>query len=161
MTTRGRPPKVDTNERKVGQDTSYTLPASGPVDREEFSDQFEIVEEALPKDKLNDMAFFEEPVEVLIFESTNPNVDPIVRLCNGGSNQFVVRGHPTWIRRKYLEVLARAKSESITTEECLDMNGNKTTRIRKHQGAAFGFTVQKDPNPNGTDWLRGILSQGA
>lgn len=105
-----------------------------------------------------DAAFMEEQMLVRIAESTDPAAEKVVLVSNNGTPQRFVRGHWVITKRKFVEVLARAKPFGVTTPEIFDGNGNRTTKIEVHHGAGYNFEVQ-DRNPVGRAWLNDVMSQ--
>ena len=61
------------------------------------------------------MAFLEEPVIINIAESDKEGDENPVPLYVNGRAVAVLRGQDTWVKRKYVELLLRAKPESLKT----------------------------------------------
>lgn len=107
---------------------------------------------------MTDAAFMEEHVLVRVATSTDPTATKIVETwCNGIPQRFI-RGEFVKARRKYVEVLARAKPFSVTTPEVIDANGDRTTVMRTTSGLLYPFEMN-DPNPMGQHWLRRVLQE--
>lgn len=150
--------ELNAAEQPVEQDSSIIMPAAGPVIRDDTSIQ--VAEGPLTDDRAAALAFMEEKVEVMVHESTDPNAEnPVTVACNG-VNQFFVRGMPQVVKRKFVEILARAKTTAISTKEVRDYQGDLTTRIDKSTALRYPFSVVRDENPKGAAWLRSILAQG-
>lgn len=105
-----------------------------------------------------DSAFMEEQVLVRVHPSSEQNAEAIVDVYNNGTPQRFPRGHWVIARRKFVEVLARAKPFSITTPEYNDGNGDRATRIDKHAGLRYPFEM-RDTNPMGTAWLNSVMAE--
>jgi hypothetical protein len=105
-----------------------------------------------------DSAFMEEQVLVRIHPSTDKAATKIVEVWNNGTPQRFIRGEFVIARRKYVEVLARAKPFSVTTPEIVDGNGDRTTRIDTSTGLLYPFEMQ-DRNPIGQAWLQSVLQE--
>lgn len=135
--------------------SSVVLPASGTVDREEFRDEFEITNSI--KAATNE-AFFEEILEVRIHDTDNPHAEKIINVGVNGVNQFFIRGQTQRVKRKFVELLALAKTENISTRETRDANGNLTAAIDRTRGLRYPFSVLRDPNPEGHAWLQNVLN---
>jgi hypothetical protein len=105
-----------------------------------------------------DSAFMEEQVLVRVLPSADQNAEKIVDVYNDGRPQRFIRGEWTIARRKYVEVLARAKPFSVATPEITDGNGDRTTKIDINHGMRYPFEM-RDKNPIGQAWLNDILSQ--
>lgn len=153
--------RTDTRDHKVGQDQSFAMPAMGSIDPEDFRDNFEVIDSRVTSDQLKAEAFFEEPIDVVISTTDNPTAEAIITLQCNGINQFLLRGVKHTVKRKFVEILARAKAETISTPEYTDAAGNRATKINKTQGLKYPFTVMYDPNPEGPAWLQRVLREGA
>lgn len=116
------------------------------------------------------LAFMEQPVTVR-FQKGSEKFAPNVIDCwvNGrGAEQFVngkwmVCGwlpvnHPVVTKRKYLEVLARAKHDSIQTEVTKHEDREDNTAHIFSSGK-YPFSVIQDQNPAGHEWLTKILME--
>lgn len=114
-------------------------------------------------DKAAILAFYEEKVEIMIVDSTDPNPENYVFVSINGKGPmphgvpWVPRNVPVVMARKYVEQLARAKPVSLRTEEVQDFQGNRTTRVKRHAAMRYPFTVLRDTNPKGRAWLAEIM----
>lgn len=147
---RGRKPRnldVDDNESLVS--TVEGLPASDSA-------------------YMAELAFLEEPVTIRISPSSEKNPARTVQcwvngkgaeqLTNGRWMQcgWLPVGHIVTTRRKYVEVLARAKGETVSTRvvqhgEFEENFADRTASLK------YPFSILKDENPRGIEWLQGIL----
>jgi len=148
---------IDTREEVVGQNQVFDLPAAGKVG--DLIDVVKSVDTPRMKVKAAEMAFMDEYVTVQIADTGSPNEEQYVQLGNNGTPQFVERGKPQKIKRKYVEVLARAKRGAVQTPEFVDASGARSTRIVKTPTLAYPFQVIMDKNPNGRAWLQRILAE--
>lgn len=148
---------VNTQEQKVGQDQSYDLPVSGPVGDLEP----DIIHCDAPrmKSKAKELAFMDETVAVRIHDTGNKNEEQYVEVDNGGIPQFVERGKWQKVKRKFVEVLARAKAGSVSTPEFENAAGDRATRIQVTQALKYPFEM-RDNNPDGHVWLQRVLAEG-
>lgn len=110
------------------------------------------------KKYLADADFMEEQVMVRVSESTDPTATRIVPTWCNGVPQYFIRGEYVIAKRKFVEVLARAKPFSVSTPEYTDGEGNRATRIKTTTGNLYPFEMQ-DRNPMGQHWLRRILQE--
>ena len=55
-----------------------------------------------------------EPVTIMIHSTTDENQAPHVIVNCNGINQPIIRGVPTEVKRKYVEILARMKETRYT-----------------------------------------------
>lgn len=107
-----------------------------------------------------DEAFMNEMVEVLVHSSTDENQAPHVIVNCNGTNQPIVRGVPTTIRRKYLEILARMKETKYSQVTRNPAAPDQIDMIARH-GLAYPFELINDANPRGRAWLQNVLAEPA
>jgi len=116
-------------------------------------------------DKMKDLAFMEEEVEIIVAPTTDKNAERHVFVSVNGQGAgpkgipWLTRGVPYRVKRKFVEVLAKAKRVAVSTDEVLDSRGDRTIAVTKTSALAYPFSVIKDTNPRGVDWLRDILAQ--
>lgn len=105
-----------------------------------------------------DEAFMNEPVTVLVHETTDSNQPPHIILNVNGTNMPVMRGVPTIMKRKYLEVLARMKETRYTQRI---PNPSEPDRIVMEPKTAqvYAFAVHEDKNPKGRAWLAQVMAE--
>ena len=153
---------IDAEELVAPTETTTVLPTKGSVGRKKI--QSDLIQEVEPvsaqnlSDKTAQLAFLEERLDVLVHESADPNAEAVVETWVNGIAQRFLRGQVQTVRRKYVEVLARAKNTGIKTKEVLDYNGDKTTAIVKHTALKYPFSVVRDANPKGAAWLKQVMS---
>lgn len=116
------------------------------------------------------LAFMEEPVKINISKSHEKRAPNVVQcFVNGKGAEQLVNGKwaqcgwlpvgkPVITKRKYVEVLARARQETISTRvvEHKEFEENLADR---DAGVKYPFSVMEDRNPRGTDWLSTILQE--
>lgn len=153
---------IDAAEQKIGQQPSIDIPVSADVKKVKRgqkleSDVIDVVGDGLDGSYAAELAFMEEKMEVLVHESTDANAEPIVQVACNGINQFFPRGTPVVCKRKYVEVLARAKETSIATQT-VNTDRDVINRINKHTALRYPFSVIRDENPKGATWLKSVLA---
>lgn len=150
----------DTSEIDTGSEKTVVLPSIGGLDlsAQELR-SVEVVDKPMADSLVSELAFMEEKVDVMLHESTDPNAENPVQVSVNGINQFFLRGQQQTVRRKYVEVLARAKKTAISTPEMTNQVGERVAAIRKATALHYPFSVTRDDNPRGQAWLRGILAQ--
>lgn len=105
-----------------------------------------------------DEAFMHEVVTVMVHPTTDENQPPHVIINVNGTNQPVMRGVPTPMKRKYLEVLARMK-ETKYTQMTPNPAAPDVSEMRARSALAFPFDLVEDPNPKGRAWLQNVLAE--
>ena len=157
---RRRTTTVESGDLKIGQDQTFQMPATGPVDREDFADSFEIVDGPKGMSKAAALAFDQEIVEVVVSPTTDKNAERYPCVYVRGIAQYFERGKRMAVRRKYVEGLARAKKTAVYTVSAKDQDGADTMNIVQDTGLKYPFAVVNDPNPNGRAWLEKVLAEG-
>lgn len=148
--------EMDTTDFQVGQPGIVDVPSTGdamlikpdikPVDGPEW------------KEKAAMLAFMEEPVEVVVHTSTDKNAEPIVEVFNDGRVQRFIRGQKQTVKRKFVEVLARAKVDSFGNEAFTNDEGIQGYRHPKSVSLRYPFSVVND-STRGQDWLQKVLAE--
>lgn len=102
--------------------------------------------------------FMNEMLTIEVPASNNENEPPHVVVNCNGTNQVIMRGVPVKVRRKYVEILARAKEIKYRQET---RNPAAPDQISMLQTAAlsYPFQVLQDPNRKGPAWLLHILNE--
>lgn len=151
---------VDTTDHKVGQDKPRMMKSTGPAKESLEPAHIEPVDKPVNKEWADQMAFNEEVIEVMVHESTDEKANPIVEIfCNGVPQRFI-RGQKQAVKRKFVEVLARAKETRYSQEKVKDQAGNESYKQVPHTALANPFSVIRDPSPRGADWLTSVLREG-
>lgn len=135
-----------------------------PVEGIEISDDAPVVETVAQsadfRELAADEAFMNERLTVMVHATTDENQPThIIVNCNG-VNQPIIRGVPTLVKRKYVEILARMK-ETKYTQITANPAAPDLTEMRARHGLAYPFEVTDDPNPKGRSWLQNVLAEPA
>lgn len=144
-------------EEHVAQERPRNMRSSGPARKSLESRHIEVVDKPVSKEKLENLAFMEEEITVLIHETTDKNDDPLPHVQNDGRGHYFIRGQEQRVKRKYVEVLARAKRTTYTQE--LVEHPEKHYKNIPHTALRFPFTVTEDSNPRGRAWLKALLAE--
>lgn len=119
----------------------------------------EVIDSVLTGEKAAIEAFMAEKINVIVLDSADETENEIVETWVNGRVQRFLRGTPQWVKRCYVEALARAKR--TTYRQVLDerMGVQAFNQMRPNHTLAYPFTVLEDPNPKGPHWLRGVLAE--
>jgi hypothetical protein len=132
------------------------------------------VDKELNDEDLKEEDFLNEPVTILINRSMEKNFAPKCTdliAINGTWAEMLVdgrwvqygylpRGRAITVKRKYVEVLARARYDSFNTEVLQPVNEDPITNINSVANYTLPFQMIKDTNqPRGQEWLEKLLSQ--
>ena len=146
----------------VGND--FEIPVDGPIStkRNHFDTEIETVP-SVEGAWANEMSFLEEPVEIFLHESSDPNEEPMVYInINGepavpGSGGYLIRGRQYTIKRKFAQQLAQAKVTSFS-QPFKDAPGEQQNVMRPRTTQRYPFSVIRDDNPKGAKWLAGLMA---
>lgn len=150
--------QLNTDDEEIGQGNTRAMPSTGAPSIEP-----RVIEPAkvINKEKLDEMAFNEEIVRVVIHDSTNQMDDPIPEVWVNGVCQRFIRGREMDVKRKYIGALARAKITVYSQEKYLDHMGVEAYKNVPHTALKYPFSIVVDSNPKGKEWLKGVLAQAA
>ena len=150
---------IESQALSSGDPASQDMPVTGNIDRDSFHQPFELVSEDHFEDLAELERFMNEPVTLMIDKTTERNAEQIIQLMCNGISQFIVRGKETVVKRKYLDILARAKVDQIETEEYVNPKNEKAIRINHEPAHKYPFRVVRDDNPRGYGWLKGVMAE--
>lgn len=102
-------------------------------------------------------AFMNEPVMVTVLSGGKDNEAPYVQVAVNGIIQMFRRDVPIVVKRKYVERLARAK-ETGYDQTVDDRLGERMNLLQTRNSLRYPFQVNRDDNPRGAAWLRGVLA---
>lgn len=134
---------VDGSQVELVVDQSIETPASTDFNRE-----------------MQEEAFMNEHVTVVLADTTDENAPPHIILSCNGTTQPLMRGVPTRIRRKFVEVLARCKESKYSQRQANPMEPDRIEMVQR-TALAYPFEVQEDSNPKGRAWLKAVLAEAA
>lgn len=141
----------------VGKGAVKSIPATGKA--EVISESELVITTNLEKSYAEQLAFLEEPVEIMVAEPQDEKESSLVQLFVQGRSQMIIPGQPIVIKRKYLEVLARAKQIRYKpVVKINDLTGAPVNMMIPRLVLRYNFSVIQDKNPKGAEWLRRILA---
>ncbi len=149
----------DSQEHKHGQDQEFVVPPTGNINPQDFRENFETVDTPTWTEKAKNLAFNEELVEVVITDENNPYAEQVIELGVDGVKQFMIRGKPQWIKRKFLAVLIGANPGTLSTPEIIDPSGHRTTKIVVMHGSKYPYRILQDKNPDGFAWAQRLAME--
>ena len=147
---------TETDNETIGQDKPRDMPSTGPARID--APEIEVVAGPRWNEKAAMEAFLNEPVDVVVHETTDQNAEQIIQVACNGRNQYFMRGVVQTVKRKFVGVLANAKRTRFSQQTYKDANGNDAIRNVPHTALAYPFDVREDKNPNGRAWLKQLLN---
>lgn len=151
---------VDVDASHVKQPAPRDMKSTGPALESLDPPEIVVTDRPIDKSKAGMLAFMEEELVVQVHETTDVTDDPVPCVTNDGVNQFFIRGQEQTVKRKFVEVLARAKKTTYTQQLAKDSAGNDFYRNVPHTVPRYPFTVMHDPNPRGAAWLKALRAEG-
>lgn len=148
----------ETSEKQIGQDSARELKSTGPAREALSSPVIEVVDRVVSKDKLENLRFNEDIMTVIVHESGNPTDTPRPEVWNDGRLFVFQRGQEMQVKRKFVEVLARAKKTTRGLRKVTDDNGIDHYEYPQKTALLYPFAVVHDPSPRGKAWLDAILA---
>lgn len=165
-----RAKEFDSRSVEPNQKSTIVMPPiADPVERKP---EIVIPETQLMKDDLEKLAFSEEPIKIFIHrsgEKFSPRTTDLVAvngikaemLFKNGWVQigYLPRGQEIIVKRKYVEQLAHAKMDNITTVVTgnTGMGEDTVNKVERVTTSVCQFSVLHDPNPKGIEWLSQLL----
>ena len=121
---------------------------------------------------LDQLAFDEEPVKILIHKSQEGltanctdyigiNGVPAEMLFKNGwvPIGYLPRGISFYTKRKYVANLAAAKRDRVTTNVVQRDNEDPENFVERATTQVLSFSMIEDKNPRGADWLERLIRQ--
>lgn len=163
-------PDTNTSDIKQMQPSDIILPASGVIPRGE---QIEVLDKPLTDDYAAALAFNEEPVAIMIEPGQEENSPRVIDVWVNGKGAEVLDpqtgrwneinclpvGGVITTKRKYVEVLARAKLDKVSTKHDDATVANPENRVVRTTSRRAVFQVMNDPSPRGREWLTRLMTE--
>jgi len=105
-------------------------------------------------------AFMNELVTITVHQTAEDGSLDIITPNVNGTNQPIIRGVSTPVKRKYVEALARSRTPRMV-QHTPDASRPHQIVMKEDQALSYPFSVDHDPNPRGGAWLKAIIDQRA
>lgn len=105
------------------------------------------------KSYLDELAFMEETLTIQLSPSSEKNAPNVVSASVNGVTIWIEVGEPTEVKRKFVEVLARCKSDAIDTVVKTMQNGDSVNQFTRSTSNKHPFSVLHDPSSRGYEWI--------
>ena len=147
------------------------MPAIESVD--DLLEEIVVAPEVLEKEYAEALKMAEEPVTIRV-ERSSEKFAPKMIDCwvNGKGAEIVINGKwvetrvipvgiPVTVKRKYIEVLARSKIDSVTTNVRDPDTEHPRNEVERYTSSKAPFSVLQDCNPKGAAWLNNLIRTNA
>lgn len=160
--------EISTSDLKVGQQPRIVLTADDEIDHENVIIP---VDTPLMSEHARLLAFAEEPVTIRIAQSSEKFAPKVVDAwVNGKGAEVLMNGKwvelgwlpvniPVTTRRKYVEILARSKTDALSTQ-VVKHEESEENNIDRNTSSKTVFSVIDDKSPLGVEWLTRLLMEG-
>lgn len=108
--------------------------------------------------EMREEAFMNEILTVELADTTDENAPPHISVSVNGTTMPLMRGVPTYVKRKYVEVLARCKESRYSQKSANPMEPDRI-EMKTRTALAYPFNVIEDKNPAGRAWLVAVLAE--
>lgn len=162
--------ELHTDDLKVGQREDISLGENFEADRED--NVILPVSADTNKTYLEALAFGEQAMKIRIESNSDKNAPKVVDCWVNGipaeefhdgkwhKYGYLAIGRPLITRRKFVEVLARAKPDSVQTSVVERDNADPENVLQRFTSVKYPFSVLEDRDPKGADWLNRIIQEG-
>jgi hypothetical protein len=159
----GRPKSViGSDDVRTGFNTGH--PAAPPELNEVGFEpgDVEIINPTHMMSAADEAKFFEEPVEILIEEDDDPNAPQWVHSGHQGITQYILRGKPQVVKRKFLYSLLAAKTVMMASSFGRTANGGEFNDLKARAKTTHRVRLIRDSNPNGgMAWFQSVMAAAA
>lgn len=162
---RHAPKETHTSDFKLAQKASIE-------NLDEYEGDVLVAPEQLQKDYQSALAFNEQPVTIRIEPSSEKFAPRAIDVtCNGTGAEVWMNGRwvqarvlpvgmPVTTKRKYVEILARSKTDTINTRHDTADAEHPRNFIDRYTSSRAPFSVLEDKDPRGAAWLSGLVTFG-
>lgn len=144
-----------TSDDLSGARSQYDISATG--DAEVAESEIEVVPESKMMSKAAEESFMNEEVTILIEEDDNPDAPVFVHSGHQGRDQYIQRGVPQRIKRRFLYSLIAAKKTAQACSFGKDNSGNPFNRLNGRTNTTHRISVIDD-TPQGrakfAEWMQ-------
>ena len=132
---------IGPDDMKDEPQTNISISTTGKAEAERT---IEVIDPMKFKTKAQDEAFMNEMVEIQIEADDDPNAPLFVHSGHQGVVQYIKRGEPQTIKRKFLYSLLAAKQAKLVCSFGKDMNGQEFNRLSGPSRATHRVVVLND-----------------
>jgi len=121
--------------------------------------QIEIVDSVADPEKIANLAFMEEMVEVQVHTTSDKGAEQIFEIIVNGKRELFVRGETKTVARKFINVMANAREDKLEQIKERDAAGTLVFKNVFRSVMKYPFSIVNDPNPIGRAWISAVMRQ--
>jgi len=141
----------DADGSKIGRGREIPLGEIGKTNPIELVSEQDFVKAAELEAFMNQMLLIEVHTD-----KDKGSLDIITPSVNG-VNQPIIRGKKQWVKRCYVEALARGTYTDYE-QNTPDSSRPEVINMIERKVISYPFAVYEDPSPNGRAWLDSVLA---
>lgn len=149
--------EISTEDMEIGQAPSIIIPGDSPISREQ--EEIALLDTPLMSDYAKSLAFNEDILTIRLERSSEEFAPQIIDVYVNGRAEWLPVGVPVKVARKYVEILARAKPDSVQTNVIERAGEDPENTIDRYTSAKHPFSVLHDPSHLGFEWLTRIMME--
>ena len=148
------------SEMDIGSGPERIMSSTGPA-RESLEPNklVKVTDQPMDGEWMAMMAFMNEPVEIRIAETTDPQAERIFEINVNGDMQVFMRGETKTVKRYIVDRLMRMKQTRYTQRTEIDNEGVKQIVNIPHTSLKYDFAVTRDNSPHSRDWQQATLRE--
>lgn len=150
----------ETSQNDVGQGNSRLLKSTG--DSKEALEPSLIArvgDHPLDSEKMQMLAFMNEPITIRIGTTTDKNAEQVFEININGKLEFFRRGESKTVKRYFVDHMLRLKETVYSQKEVFNAEGIKDILHIPHTALKYDFAIERDDNPLGNSWKRAVLAE--
>lgn len=121
----------------------------------------EVVTDREFTDTIEMTKFMADNLVIEIHPSTDKNAPTSVRVGVNGEEVWLPRGQKIRIPRRFVERLARSQVRQYKTVRNPDQEADFANLTKMSTAMDYGFSVVKEPNAKGRQWLERVIRESA
>lgn len=151
---------IDTQDQETGQSNARLMKSTGDAsDALESTIFLSNTDRPVDMEKLAILAFMEEMITIRMATTTDKNAAQVFDLQVNSQYAFFRRGETKTLKRYFVDRLCRLKQTIYTQKEVINSEGIKDILNVPHTALLYDFSVVRDDNPRGADWLAHVQAE--
>ncbi len=148
------------SENTIGQGAERLMKSTGPAKESlETPTIARVSEFGIDQEKLDMLAFMNEPVTVRIGTTTDKNAAQVFEININGNLEFFRRGETKTVKRFIVDRMLRLKETVYSQKEVVNSEGIKDILQIPQTALKYDFSIERDDNPLGDSWKRHTLAE--
>ena len=135
-------------------ETSASAEGPGGIDMEEI----QVVDGPNPMKEADALLFNEDVLTIIVHNSGDKFQENPVQVGVNGRMSYIWRGQKVMCKRKYVERLLRAQSDSVE-QDVTAITEQEFNKLHITPTQRYPLTVLHDPHPDGAAWREQISQQ--